>query len=43
MTDGKFDLQKLKVASPCYEQWDQMKGGKVYPPPSFTMGAVRAP
>jgi hypothetical protein len=26
MTDGKFDLQKLQVASPCYERWDQMKG-----------------
>jgi hypothetical protein len=24
--DGKFDLQQLQVASPCYERWDQMKG-----------------
>lgn len=24
--DGKFDLQKLQVASPCYERWDRMKG-----------------
>jgi len=26
MTDGQFDLQKLQVASPCYERWDRMKG-----------------
>jgi hypothetical protein len=26
MADGKFDLQKLQVASPCYERWDAMKG-----------------
>ncbi len=26
MTDGKFNLQKLQVASPCYERWDNMKG-----------------
>ncbi|MFL5347248.1 MAG: hypothetical protein ACJ8AT_20890 [Hyalangium sp.] len=26
MTDGKFDLQKLQIASPCYERWDNMKG-----------------
>jgi hypothetical protein len=24
--EGKFDLQKLQVASPCYERWDAMKG-----------------
>jgi hypothetical protein len=24
--DDKFDLQKLQVASPCYERWDRMKG-----------------
>jgi hypothetical protein len=24
--EGKFDLQKLQVASPCYERWDNMKG-----------------
>lgn len=26
MTNGQFDLQKLQVASPCYERWDRMKG-----------------
>jgi hypothetical protein len=26
MTDGKFDLQKLQVASPCYERWEKMQG-----------------
>lgn len=26
MTDGKFDLQTLQIASPCYERWDNMKG-----------------
>jgi hypothetical protein len=26
MMDGPFDLQKLQVASPCYERWDNMKG-----------------
>jgi hypothetical protein len=26
MPDGTFDLQKLQVASPCYERWDNMKG-----------------
>lgn len=26
MPDGKFDLQKLQIASPCYERWDNMKG-----------------
>jgi hypothetical protein len=53
MTDGKFDLQKLQVASPCYERWDQMKGyewpvigvvmEKVYPPPRLTLGAMVRP
>ncbi len=26
MTAEKFDLQQLKVASPCYERWDKMTG-----------------
>ena len=26
MTAEKFDLQQLKIASPCYERWDNMKG-----------------
>ena len=26
MTAEKFDLQQLRVASPCYERWDKMKG-----------------
>ncbi|WP_224369410.1 hypothetical protein [Hyalangium versicolor] len=26
MAETKFDLQKLQVASPCYERWDAMKG-----------------
>jgi hypothetical protein len=26
MAESKFDLQKLQIASPCYERWDNMKG-----------------
>ncbi|HEX8706242.1 MAG TPA: hypothetical protein VF815_45830 [Myxococcaceae bacterium] len=26
MTAEKFDLQQVKIASPCYERWDNMKG-----------------
>lgn len=26
MTAEKFDLQQLRIASPCYERWDNMKG-----------------
>lgn len=26
VTDEKFDVQQLEVASPCYERWDNMKG-----------------
>ncbi len=26
MTAEKFDLQQLKIASPCYERWENMKG-----------------
>jgi hypothetical protein len=26
MAESKFDLQKLKIASPCYERWENMKG-----------------
>jgi hypothetical protein len=26
MADGRFDLQKLQVATPCYERWEAMKG-----------------
>jgi hypothetical protein len=26
MAESKFDLQKLRIASPCYERWDNMKG-----------------
>jgi hypothetical protein len=26
MTAEKFDVQQLRIASPCYERWDNMKG-----------------